>query len=139
MAYSPPYRLGGDDAWCDVEADEVDLAKNIVETSNIAVWEQWGGLVQRGRPDSLSLFRLKPKNTKKRAPGPGPIRRGDWKPTADKVLKNRQVILHTDGARAYKMHIPGVARYVQRHPQEEEEDPAGWQVHLGEAALHQSV
>ena len=62
-----------------------------------------------------SLFRLKPKNTQKRAPGPGPIRRRDWKPTADKVLKNRQVILHTDGARAYKMHIPGVARYNVIH------------------------
>ena len=108
-------KYGGDDAWCDVEADEVDLAKNIVETSNIAVWEQWGGLVQRGRPDSLSLFRLKPKNTKKRAPGPGPISRRDWKPIADKVLKNRQVILHTDGARAYKMHFPGVAHYNVIH------------------------
>ena len=108
-------KYGGDDAWCDVEADEVDLAKNIVETSNIAAWEQWGGLVQRGRPDSLSLFRLKPKNTKKRAPGPGPISRRDWKPIADKVLKNRQVILHTDGARAYKMHFPGVAHYNVIH------------------------
>lgn len=106
-------KYGGDDAGWDVEADEVDLAKNIVETS--ITWEQWGGLVERGRPESLCLFRLKPKDTNKRAPGPGPIRRRDWKPIADKFLKSRQVILHTDGARAYKMNIRGIAHYNVVH------------------------
>lgn len=37
---------------------------------------------------------------------PGPIRRRDWKPIAYNYLKNRNVILHIDRARAYKMHIP---------------------------------
>ena len=106
-------KYGGDDAGWDVEADEVDLAKNIVETS--ITWEQWGGLVERGRPESLCLFRLKPKDTNKRVPGPGPIRRRDWKPIADKFFKSRQVILHTDGARAYKMNIRGIAHYNVVH------------------------
>ena len=43
-----------------------------------------------------------------RAPGPGPIRKPDWKPFANKFLKDRKVILHTDGARTYKLWLPGV-------------------------------
>lgn len=39
---------------------------------------------------------------------PGPIWRRDWKPIARKYVKNRNVILHIDGARAYRMHIPCV-------------------------------
>ena len=36
------------------------------------------------------------------------MRRRDWAPTASKYLKGRSVILHTDGARAYKMKVDGV-------------------------------
>lgn len=40
--------------------------------------------------------------------GPGPIRRRDRKPIAERMLKNRQIILHTDGARSYKLSLPVV-------------------------------
>ena len=98
--------------WKDVEADEVDLGKGLVDAPvcpGMSIrWEQWGGLVERGRPSSLRLFRLSPKLTGPRAPGPGPISKHDWKPIAAKYLAGKGVILHTDGARAYKMKIPNV-------------------------------
>ena len=61
-----------------------------------------------GQPHTLFLFRLKPKATTARAPGPGPIRKRDWKPLAWKLLKDRSIILHTDGAKAYELAVPGV-------------------------------
>ena len=54
------------------------------------------------------MFRLNPVSTKPRSPGPGAIRRRDWKPIAKKHLEDRCVLLHTDGARAYKMKVSGV-------------------------------
>ena len=36
------------------------------------------------------------------------MRKRDWKPIANALLKNRSVILHTDGARVYRMKVPGV-------------------------------
>lgn len=99
--------------WNDVEADEVDLGKGenpdaSARSAKPIVWEQWGGIVERGVPSSLMLMRLNPASTKRRAPGPGPIRKRDWKPIADKVLKNRNVVLSTDGARTYRLKVPGV-------------------------------
>ncbi|CAE7861532.1 unnamed protein product, partial [Symbiodinium necroappetens] len=100
--------------WHDIEADEADLGKGLItdgdtqQSGLTTVWEQWGGLVERGRPESLRLFRLNPKNTKARAPGPGPIRKREWRPIATKLLASKQVILHTDGARAHKMKFDQV-------------------------------
>lgn len=108
-------KFGGDAAWCDVEADEVDLAKNIVGTSNIAVWEQWGGLVQRGRPDSLSLFRLKPKRTDQPSRLEAYCRQGLEEQTGD--------LAHRWCTGLQNANPWGSA--LQRRPQEEE-DPAGW-------------
>ena len=51
----------------------------------------------------MLLFKTRPKTTSKRSPGPGPIRKKDWLPVAKKHLKSRCVILHTDGARSYKL------------------------------------
>ena len=102
-------RYGG--KWEDVEVDEVDVGKftdNTTPSTKNTVWEQWGGLVERGRPSSLKLFRLHPAKTVKRAPGPGAMRKVEWKPIATKHLANRKVILHSDGARAYKLKVPGV-------------------------------
>ena len=106
--------FGCDEAWMDVEADEVDIGKGAasarddVNEEKPIVWEQWGGVVERGAPHTLVLTRLNPRRTKENAPGPGPIRPVDWKPIATRFLKGRKVILHTDGARAYKLRIPGV-------------------------------
>lgn len=52
-----------------------------------------------------------------RAPGPGPIRKRDWKPIAHKHLLGRRVILHTDGARAYKMKLDKVIHCNVVHKQ----------------------
>ncbi|CAK0832225.1 unnamed protein product [Prorocentrum cordatum] len=84
-------RFGPVEEWNDIEADEVDLGKEDdwrkTDKQKPVQWEQWGGIVERG---------------------PGPIRKRDWKPTTRKHLENTNVVLHTDGARAYKMRIPGV-------------------------------
>ena len=77
-------------------------------SSSLVHWEQWAGLVARGRPESLVLIRLQPPSTTVRAPGPGAIPKVEWKPIADKWLKDRHVILHTDSARSYKAKVPGV-------------------------------
>lgn len=104
--------FGAKRKWADVEADEVDLGKEDFmqhgATHKKVRWEQWGGMVERGRPHTLRLYRLKPTLTRQRAPGPGPISRRDWTPIAQKCLTNRNVILHTDGARAYKLKLPGM-------------------------------
>jgi hypothetical protein len=99
--------------WNDVEADEVDVAKGddeplVMNPKKPIVWEQWGGIVERGAPESLMLTRLAPSKTIRRAPGPGPIRKRDWKPLAEKYLRDKKVVLCTDGARSYKLRIPGV-------------------------------
>ena len=104
--------FGAKRKWTDIEADEVDLGKEDFmqpgATRRKVRWEQWGGIVERGQPHTLRLYRLKPTLTRKRAPGPGPISRRDWAPIAQKCLANRNVILHTDGARACKLKLPGV-------------------------------
>ncbi|CAE7230308.1 unnamed protein product [Symbiodinium natans] len=51
----------------------------------IVEWEQWVGLVQRGKPTLLVLLRLSPKPTNKRAPGPGPIRKNEWRTIVNKA------------------------------------------------------
>ena len=102
------------DEWGDVEADEVDFRKGLAPDHEDAaedqkvVWEQWGGVVERGYPETLVLTRLKPKRTKERAPGPGPMRLKDWQPFLAKRLRGRKIILHTDGARAYQNKADGV-------------------------------
>ena len=101
-------KFGAKHKWSDVEADEVDVGKEVEEGQKEARWEQWGGLVQREDPSTLALFRLSTKKTALRAPGPGPITKRDWKPVAKKFLQGKDVILHTDGAKAYTMKIPGV-------------------------------
>jgi hypothetical protein len=107
--------------WKDVEADEVDIRKKQLdedsddsnsepELDQQVKWEQWGGIVERGFPETLVLTRLDPKLTSIRAPGPGAMRKRDWEPLAEKHLKGREIILHSDGARAYTMKIQGVIR-----------------------------
>ena len=92
-----------------VEADEVDLGKGLVENYDKpklnTKWEQWLGVIQRGSPGSLRLIRLDPPPTKSRSPGSGPIRKRDWKPVAKQYLEGRRIVLHTDGARAYKLKL----------------------------------
>ena len=105
--------------WMDVEADEVDISKALqedpVDSTKPVEWEQWAGVVMRGFPNTLVLKRLSPKMTKKRAPGPGAIRKTDWRPIAGKLISGRKVILHSDGARSYKLRLPGVLHDAAIH------------------------
>ena len=50
----------------------------------------------------------RPRNTKPHAPGPGPSRRQDWTNIAEKHLQGRNLILHTDGAHAYRLKLPSL-------------------------------
>ena len=93
------------------------------------MWDQWGGIIQRGRPTSLVLRRLTPKVTVLRAPGPGAIRRVEWKASANEFLFDRKVVLHTDSAKSYKLKVPGAL--------EKESESAG-QVAMATAPLHPS-
>ena len=52
-------RFGTVDEWPDIEADEVDLGKEDdwgkTDKQKPVQWEQWGGIVERGRPHTLVL------------------------------------------------------------------------------------
>ena len=105
--------FGGLDQWIDVEADECDVRRGANSDEDAAsgekvIWEQWSGIVQRGAAHTLVLTRLNPKKTGVRAPGPGAIRKQEWKSLAQKYLMNRNVILHTDGAKSYRQYIAGM-------------------------------
>ena len=113
LAKEKTIKFGKGENWKDVEADELDLGKGEDPDASPSyrkptVWEQWGGIVERGAPETLVLFRLNPRPTKRRSPGPGPISKRDWTPVGEKWLAGRRVILHTDGARTYKMKLKDV-------------------------------
>ena len=107
--------FGNNKSWTDVEADETTFDKKDVtgllelkDPAKPLEWEQWCGIVQRGKPESLILHRLRPEKTEKRAPGPGAIRKVEWQPLAQKWLADRKVILHTDSAKSYTAKVQGV-------------------------------
>ena len=78
-------------------------------------WEQWGGLIQRGKRRTLILRRLNSSLTTSRAPGPGAIKKADWKALGVQYLAGRRVILHTDKARSYSLRIKDVIHDVIVH------------------------
>eukprot|EP00971_Amphidinium_carterae_P168335 3335584-Amphidinium_carterae.1 len=92
--------LNDSNEWVDVEADEVTV-RRIVTGSGEAMWVSYLGLVRRGAPQSLILLRLENRVTKKRSPGPGPLRSTDWIKVAKHFVDNERIILHIDGAKAY--------------------------------------
>mgnify|MGYP003333495442 CR=1 FL=1 len=106
--------FGGSMQWSDVEVDEANFGKARVPVPrghrrNLSLmWENWLGLVERGNPESLVLKRLPTAYTVARAPGPGPIKSTDWASIAEEYVVGRNIILHSDSARAYKKPMPGV-------------------------------
>ena len=107
-------KYGGttDETWVDVEADEVGVGKALVDdeggNGNNLKWEQWCGILQRGKLKSLRLFRSTPALTRANSPGPGPIRKEEWMAIGKPLLQDRHVALHTDGARSHRLDIPGI-------------------------------
>ncbi|CAJ1375294.1 unnamed protein product [Effrenium voratum] len=105
--------FGKNQKWADVKADKttfdrMDLGNTAPDPNNPVVWEQWCGIVQRGHPETLVLHRLSPKESAKRAPGRGAIRKVERSPLAKKRLQDKKVILRTDSAKSYKTKVPGV-------------------------------
>ena len=98
--------FGKSQQWADVEADEATFDRMI--KGELVEWEQWCGIIQRGQPSTLVLHRLTPPLGQARAPGPGAVRKVEWKPLAKKWLQGRQVVLHTDSAKSYKLQVPDV-------------------------------
>ena len=94
--------------WPDVEVDECTFGKISVDDESTS-WHNYVGLVQRGRPSSLSTYSTSWRCHYKKGPGPGPIRLRDWQPIGRKFLSHKGVVLHTDSARAYKWKMPLVA------------------------------
>jgi hypothetical protein len=99
----------------DIEADETTFDKKDVsalvtldDAAKPIEWEQWLGVVQRWKPETLVLHRLKPPRTVQRAPGPGAVRKVECRPFAQRWLQDRKVILHTDSAKSYRLRLPGV-------------------------------
>jgi len=104
-------KFGESKPWKGAEGDEVDFRKEIVDgatSATPATFEQWAGFQERGDNKTLMLFRLPTRKTHKRAPGPGPILQIGYKKIAMKHFKDRKIILHTDGAKDYKLEVPGV-------------------------------
>lgn len=101
--------------WMEVEADEAVFDKFLLPSedspvqSRVMKWEQWLGMVARGKPASLVLIRLPCVTTRKRAPGPGAIKKVHWTKIAKTWLKGRNIILHTDSARSYKAKVAGAS------------------------------
>ncbi|CAK0865877.1 unnamed protein product, partial [Prorocentrum cordatum] len=100
----------------DVEVDEAifdkmdltDGPEPLGDPTHPVMREQWLGIAQRGKPRTLTLTRLSPEMAEKRAPGPGAARKVEWKPLAERWLKDRDVVFHSDSARSYKLRAPGV-------------------------------
>ncbi|CAK0865469.1 unnamed protein product [Prorocentrum cordatum] len=92
----------------DVEADESAFASAAPEDEEMKERGQWAGVVQRGEPETLALFRTESDRATKKAPGPGAINNTDWEPFLLDRPKDREVILHSDGARSYRMKAPGM-------------------------------
>ena len=98
----------------------MDLGKRLTTDGDTQESRSLGAVGEPGgRPESLRLFRLNPKNTKARAPGPGSIRKRDWRPIATKLLAGKNVILHTDGAGAYSMKLDKVIHCTVVHQKKE--------------------
>jgi hypothetical protein len=112
----PQIKFGGKCNYADVEADEVTLAKHVdPNDANKVVWDGFLGPMERDNPKSLVIQTLEERSTTKRAPGPGTLRLKEWKVLGQKWLNGRRVILHTDGARAYRLKIKDVQHTAVTH------------------------
>eukprot|EP00438_Fugacium_kawagutii_P018574 Skav220205 [mRNA] locus=scaffold2858:132927:134168:+ [translate_table: standard] len=128
--------FGASMKWADVEGDEATFDKKDISSDptwtkaaqdgRSLLWEQWSGLLQRGKPKTLVLSRLNPGLTVTHAPGPGAITKHDWTPLGQKWLANRKVIFHTDAAKAYKMKLPGVLHDSVVHQQKRVKKHGKW-------------
>ena len=131
--------------WVDVEGDEASFTKSNmlgvdpeVDPKKPVRWEQWLGLVQRGRPESLILERLNPPPSEVRAPGPGAVRKVEWLPLAKKHLQGNHVIFHTDAARSYTAKRLGLLVRALENSQQTGDAQTTWKCPGGNLVWSQS-
>ena len=129
-------KLGEGMDWADVECDEVTLSRRHVDADHV-VWAQYLGLVQRGRPESLILVRLPDRTTGIRAPGPGPLRKRDWEPIFNRYVRGRNIILHTDSARAYESFTEGIGKTRVVHQMKRDADGVWHKPHFTQTGAGQ--
>ncbi|CAK0822362.1 unnamed protein product [Prorocentrum cordatum] len=110
--------------WTEVEVDETVIRGKKDKKKQRVIWFSYCGLVTRGDRRPLVLLRLPTKTTRAKRHGkgkgsfasPGPITKKDWLPICEKYVTKRKIILHSDGARAYRYtRVPGVIVDTVRH------------------------
>ena len=129
--------FGARHKWCDVEADEVDVGKEVDLHHNRAKWEQWGGIVERGQRSTLVLFRLPPKTTAVRSPGPGPNHQARLETHCSEVLGEPRCDLAYWWCQDLQDEI--VRRAAWQCGAQEEAGPREGKACVGETSLHQNV
>ena len=88
--------------------DEVTLCKYETDDPKKPIaWISYIGMMQRGVPSSLVLHQLPTKSTTRKSPGPGPIDMKTWQHYAERYFRGKQVVIHTDSARAYRAPVQG--------------------------------
>ena len=115
-------QLGNGRTWSQCEVDEVTCRGK--RQGQKVTWFQYCGLLRRGDRRTLVLAKMKVKSThiKQRGKGkgsavsPGPITKTEWRLIADAYVKGKKILLHSDGARAYRFcKIPGVITDSVKH------------------------
>ena len=115
-------KLGDGKKWSQCEVDEVTCRGK--RQGQKVTWFQYCGLLKRGDRKTLVLAQMKVKATRIKQKGkgkgsavsPGPITKTEWRHIANKFVKNKKILLHSDGARAYRYsRIPGVITDSVKH------------------------
>jgi hypothetical protein len=115
-------QLGDGKKWSQCEVDEVTCRGK--RQGQKVTWFQYCGILKRGDRKTLVLAKMKVKSTyiKQKGKGkgssvsPGPITKAEWRQVANKFVKNKKILLHCDGARAYRYgRIPGVIADSVKH------------------------
>ena len=102
-------KIGDCASWLDVEGDEATFCKSIEtggDTSKPVRWEQWLGLVERGRPEFHSRT-LNPAENSEASSGSGAVHKVESQPLGRRHLQGRCVVFHADSAKSYKLHLEG--------------------------------
>ena len=98
----------------DIEADETTFDKKDVSalvTLDDGRQTDWMGTMVRCCPKGEARdtgTSSSQATSHVRAPGPGAVRKVEWRPFAQRWLQDRKVILHTDSAKSYRLRLPGV-------------------------------
>ncbi|CAK0869500.1 unnamed protein product, partial [Prorocentrum cordatum] len=106
---------GDGEKWLDVEADESVFATVITGDTEAKERGQWAGVVDRGEPDAVVLFKTESDRAAKNAPGPGAVKKSDWQPFLSSRLKDRKVISRSGSAGGREMRALGVLHDAAIH------------------------